>query len=311
MDTLFLESFVSVIDNGSIAEAARRLNLTPAAVAQRIRILEREIGANLLTRSGRTVQPTEAGSAILGRARELLSDVRDLRSIATSDEMSGELRLGAIAPALSGLLPDVLALLTRKYPQLDIYVRRSTSAEAYQSVLDGDLDAAIIIEPPFAIPKSCDWRVFREEPLIVWAPASAAGRDAHTLLASEPFIRYDRNNWTGRLVDQYLRRFGIRPNERFELAGLEAIAALVDRGLGVSLVPDWRPSWLDGLSLARLPVPYRQFPRRIGLMWARTSLRVRLIHTFIEEAMSAQNSAPVTRARGKKEARTPRASRKR
>jgi len=300
MDTAFLESFVSVIDNGSMAEAARRLNLTPAAVAQRIRILEREIGARLLTRSGRTVRPTEAGSAILPRARELLGSVRDLRSIAASDETSGRLRLAAIAPALSVLLPDVLALLTRKYPQLEIYVSRSTSAEAYQSVLDGDIDAAVIIEPPFAIPKACDWRVFREEPLIVWAPASAANRDAHTLLATEPFIRYDRTRWTGRLVDQYLRRFRIRPNERFELAGLEAIAALVERGLGVSLVPDWTPPWLETLSLARVPVPHRQFPRRIGLMWTRTSLRVRLIHTFIEEVMSAQSLAPVTARRHRK-----------
>jgi DNA-binding transcriptional LysR family regulator len=104
------------------------------------------------------------------------------------------------------------------------------------------------------------------------------------LLANEPFIRYDRNNWTGQLVDQYLRRAGIRPRERFELAGLEAVATLVDRGLGVSLVPDWAPPWPEGLSLAKLPVPDRSFARRIGLIWTRDSARVRLIHTFIQEA---------------------------
>jgi DNA-binding transcriptional LysR family regulator len=60
MDTKFLDSFVTVVDHGSIAEAARRLNLTPGAVAQRVRALEEEIGAALLIRSGRTVRPTEA-----------------------------------------------------------------------------------------------------------------------------------------------------------------------------------------------------------------------------------------------------------
>jgi DNA-binding transcriptional LysR family regulator len=54
MDTQFLDSFVTVVDYGSMAEAARRLNLTPAAVAQRIRALEDEIGASLFVRSGRT-----------------------------------------------------------------------------------------------------------------------------------------------------------------------------------------------------------------------------------------------------------------
>ena len=83
MDTRFLETFVAVVENGSIAEAARRLNLTAAAVAQRIQALQDEIGVALLSRSGRTVRPTEAGTAILGRARDFLVEVRDLKSIAS------------------------------------------------------------------------------------------------------------------------------------------------------------------------------------------------------------------------------------
>src|SRR5260370_1832749 len=81
MDTRFLDSFVTVVDSGSIAEAARRLKLTPTAVAQRIRALESEIGVDLVVRSGRTVQPTEAGAAILARARMFLGEVRDLKSL--------------------------------------------------------------------------------------------------------------------------------------------------------------------------------------------------------------------------------------
>src|SRR5258707_11232791 len=69
MDTRFIETFLMVIDNGSIAEAARRLNLTAAAVAKRIHALESEIGSVLVMRSGRTITPTEAGAAIIGRAR--------------------------------------------------------------------------------------------------------------------------------------------------------------------------------------------------------------------------------------------------
>src|SRR5438128_955887 len=95
MDTRFLESFVTIVESGSIAEAARRLNLTTAAVAKRIRALENDFGAALLSRSGRTVQPTEAGGAILQRARHFLAEARDLRAIAASDRPSGQLRLGA------------------------------------------------------------------------------------------------------------------------------------------------------------------------------------------------------------------------
>jgi len=288
MDMAFLETFAAVIDRGSMAEAARRLHLTPAAVAQRLRALEAEMGTSLVVRSGRTVRPTEAGAAIIERVRKLINDARDLKSLAATEVPAGELRLGAIAPAISGLLPDVLARLTREYPRMDVYIRRGTSSELYRQVLDGEFDAAIIIEPPFAIPKACDWRVFHEEPLVVLAPAAMKGRDPLDLLANEPFIHWDRNNWTGQLVERYLRQRGIRPRERFELAGIESIATMVDRGLGIALVPDSPPPWPEGLTIAKLPVPGATFVRRIGLIWTRTSARIRLVHTFIQEAMKGQ-----------------------
>jgi DNA-binding transcriptional LysR family regulator len=292
MDTRFLESFVTVVEQGSIAEAARRLNLTSAAVAHQIRTLEDEIGARLLFRSGRTVQPTEAGAGILTHARDLLGRVRDFKSIAANDIPSGELRLGAIQSAKSGVLPRILSVMTKNYPQIEIRIVGDTAAPLYSQVINGDLDAAIIIKPPFPIPKVCDWRLLREEPLVVLTPASASVRDPHVALASEPFIRLDRNGWAGRLVDGYLRQARIRPRELFEVDALEAIAVMVDQGLGVSLVPDWAPPWPEGLSLRKLPVPNHSFTRHIGLIWRRASLRVRRVHTFLEVAEAALASRP-------------------
>jgi DNA-binding transcriptional LysR family regulator len=298
MDTRFIETFLMVIDNGSIAEAARRLNLTAAAVAKRIHALESEIGSVLVMRSGRTIRPTEAGAAIIERARRFLAEARDFKSIAVADRPSGQLRLGAISTALSGLLPDILALMKENYPQIDVNIAVGHSGGLYRKVLDGDdLDAAVITEPPFAIPKSCAWRMLREEPLIVLTRAPARSRKPHAILASEPFIRLDRKLWPGRLVDDYLRKVGIRPRELFEIDQFDPIAVMVDRGLGVSLLPDWAPPWPEGLSLAKLPVPGgRSFARRIGLIWPRASLRLRLVKAFLEQAAAvrAQGAARTT-----------------
>ena len=276
------------VDNGSVAEAARRLNLTAAGVAKQIHTLESEIGTVLVARSGRTIRPTEAGGD--RRARKAFSGRCARFQVNRSDRRpSGQLRLGAFQSALCGLLPDILALMKDKYPQIDVHITRGISAELYRKVLDGDdLDAAIITQPPFAIPKRCDWRLLREEPLIVLTRASAASRKPHAILASEPFIRLDRNLWPGRLVDGYLRKAGIRPRERFEIDAFEAIAVMVDRGLGVSLLPDRAPPWPEGLSLAKLPVPDRSFINRIGLVWVRASLRLRLVHAFLEQAEAAR-----------------------
>src|SRR5229473_5925027 len=76
------------------------------------------------------------------------------------------------------------------------------------------------------------------KPLIVLTTAPARSRKPHNILTSEPFIRLDRKVWGGRLVGDYLRKAGIRPRELFEIDQADAIAVMVDRGLGVSLQPD-------------------------------------------------------------------------
>jgi DNA-binding transcriptional LysR family regulator len=287
MNTRFLETLIAVIDCGSVAEAARRLNLTHAGAAQQIRALEEEIGTALLFRSGRTMRATEAATAILERARRVTTDIRDLKSIAAGGQLSGELRIGVIPTTLSGIFPDILIPYTNNYFGVEVRIVRDHSAGLYARVLKGEVDVAVTSEPPFAIPKTCDWLAVREEPFVVLTPASLKSRDAHAVLMQEPFIRLDRAVYAGQLIDAYLRKAGIRPKERFELDGLELIAVMVDRGLGVTLLPDWAPPWPEGLTLRKLPLPDRAFKRRTGLLWVKASLRLRLIHAFVEQAQLA------------------------
>lgn len=290
MDTQFLHTFVTIVDQGSMAAAARVLNITPAAVAQQIRTLEREIGATLIARVGRTVSVTEEGSRILQRSRDLLRNVADLRSVANESGVSGELRLGACPTALAGMLPDVLARMVDTFPEINVFIKPGYSADLYRAVEAGDLDAAVVLQAPFPLPKTCEWLLLREEPLIVLAPKSMANEDPHMLLATQPLIRYDRNQWGGRQADEYLRARGIVPRERFELNALNAIAVMVDRGLGVSLVPDWARPWPEGLQLARIPLPNPTVPRRIGIVWSRSSVRVRLVTVLLQESRKAMQN---------------------
>lgn len=292
MDTRFVETFLTAVHNGSIAEAARRLNLTPAAAAKRIRALETEVGAVLVRRSGRTIKPTAAGAALIERAKRFLSEARDFKAVAAADRPSGRLHLGAFQSALTGLLPDILALMEKVYPQISVHISRGTSAQLYRRLLaSDDLDAAIVAHPPFVFPKSFDWRLLREEPLIVLTRVPAPSRKPHAILASEPFIRLNRSGWEGALIDEYLRKAKIRPHERFEIDSIEAIAVMVDRGLGVSLLPDWARPAPESLALTRIPVSDRAPTRRIGLVWPRTSLRLRLVHAFLEQAVIARHVA--------------------
>jgi len=289
VDTRFLKTFIAVVDCGSMAAAARHLNITPAGVAQQIRSLERQIDAPLIRRSGRTVTVTEAGARILERTRSVIQNVAELRSIAIDNTVGGELRLGACNTALTGILPNILSRIVNRFPQISVTIQPGLSIDLHRFVENGELDAAFVLQAPFTLYKNCCWQLLREEPLIVLAPMSMADRDPHELLTSQPFIRYDRNLWGGNLAEQYLHQASIVPQERCEIAALNAIAVMVDRGLGVSLVPDWAKPWPEDLDLARITLPIAFEPRRIGVVWSRSSTRSRLLEAFIQDAKTGSH----------------------
>jgi DNA-binding transcriptional LysR family regulator len=284
MDTRYLQSFVAVVELGSMAEAARSLDLTPAAIAARVKALEEDVGVALVQRSGRSVRPTEAGLKMLDRARKILRDVRDLRAVSASGASFGELRLGVFISAMTGVLPPVLRRLYALYPDLSVFVEPGSSVELCRQVATGGLDAAVVVEPQFAVGKGCAFDVWLEEPLLVVAPARLAGGDPHALLASEPFIRYDRSVLGGQLADRYLRDHGISVRQRLEINSLMAIAALVGQGLGVALVPDWAPMWNNRLDIVPVGLPRRAPVRKVGLIWATHGPRVALVQALQAEA---------------------------
>lgn len=261
--------------------------MTPASVAMRIRVLETELGTRLIVRSGRKVAPTEAGWALVEQGRLLLRDFDNLKSSLTTENPRGELTIGAVPTAVNGLMPRILGQLQSTFPNIEVNMVPSHSEELYHKVLDAELDGAIIIEPYFGISKACGWHVLREEPLLLIAPKSMEGEDAHSALVRGPFIRYGRSIWGGRFVEQYLTQANIRPKVRFELSTLDAIAVMVDRGLGVSLVPDWSPPWPAGLSLSKLQLPLPAEPRRLGFIWMRKSPRTNLLRLFLQQAKRA------------------------
>jgi DNA-binding transcriptional LysR family regulator len=278
MDTQFLETFLSVAEHGSMAEAARRLGVTPAAVAQRVAALESEVGAILLIRAGRRVQPSDAGRAILAQSRRIMGDVRQLGLIARDDSAVGELRLGAISTALTGILPPALRRLSDSASGIELFIVPGTSPEIYRMLTEDRIDAALLVRPPFVLPKTLDWQVQRQEPMVLICPTEWSDQGVLALLRDRPFIRYDRNNWGGRLADGWMKAQRLVVREWLELDQLEAIAVMVSNGLGVSIVPDWAPPWPEGLSLRRLPLPGTpELRREIGLLWPRSSAARRLV----------------------------------
>ncbi len=242
METRYLKSLLAVVDSGSIADAARIEHLTAAAIGQRVQALERELGFALLSRSGHTARPTRACLALLPRARRLVREAALLKG--DVDGLSGTLRIGAISTALTGMLPAALRTLTREAPAGRPAIVPGTSRGLFQMLQAGELDAAIVVEPPFPLPKMLRALTLRREPLVLLAPQADEDGEpmrarAATLLRSRPYIRYDPDAWGGRYASQWLTDHAIEPAVLCDLDALEAIAMLVADGVGVALVPRW------------------------------------------------------------------------
>ncbi len=253
MDIRFLQSLVATVETGSIAAAARREKLTPAAVSQRIQALERALGCILLARGAHSAQPTEACLSLLPRARLLIREAENLRYDVAGGGLATELKIGAISTALTGIFPTVLDALSRQAPSLKLILRPGSSLQLYEQLLQGELDAAVLVEPPFALPKAMTAHVIRREPLSFISPDPTLPADIAERIRLAPFVRYDPGSWGGRLCQRYLADAGLDPDIRCDMDALETIAILVASGMGNSLVPAWQGLHRDGFYLTEVP----------------------------------------------------------
>lgn len=269
MDSRYLQSLLSVIDCGSIADAARTEGLTAAAVSQRIQVLERTLGFPLLSRVGHSAKPTESCLALLPRARHIVREVSLLAGDADVSGLTGSLRIGAISTMLTGPLPSALLELSRLAPGIKTSILPGTSRSLYLALQNGELDAAVIVAPPFELPKMFRVASLHREKLVLASKASGSASIAQ-VLTSSPYICYEPSSWGGMHAERYLSDSNLSLTPLFSLDGLEAIAMLVADGVGASLVPLWS-------GLERLAQDFTITP--VGPGYDREIVLVTLAHT--------------------------------
>jgi len=251
---------------GSFSAAGRQVGLTQAAVSLQIRTLEEELGVTLFDRRAQSVAPTAHGRGVLRRLQGLVDDYDGL--LAQPDgELRGPVRVGTLVSSLMGTFGMVLADIKQAYPALDITLLAGQSADFAARVAAGELDLAVVTEPPHGAQPGLAWTPLYEESLVLIAPARLRRRTAVALLQDEPFLQFDRSLWTGRLVEQALRQLGVQPRIILELNSIEAIAELVRQGYGVAVVPQLaNADWPRSKHLAVKALPGAPVVRRVGML---------------------------------------------
>lgn len=270
-----------------MSEAARRAGLSPAAIAQQMRTLERDLQVRLLVRHGRKVRPTAAGERLFERGQQLVQAYEELGSWISSGTDHGLLRLGALNTALHGFLPEMLQDFFVQNPGVEVRVLVDNTQKLYSALLHDELDAAICLHPGIELPKSICWHPLREEPLVLLCQGNDADIPVLELLHSRPLVRYERTLAGGKLAERYLQAQGIQTRSAVELNSVIAVAMMVERGLGVGVVPDIGSTLNRNYALIKRPLPpikaLQQTPtRELGVLWQQTSPRARWVRSLIE-----------------------------
>jgi DNA-binding transcriptional LysR family regulator len=261
-----LKTFIAVTRHGTFAAAGMHIGLTQSAVSAQIRQLEQALGVQLFDRTGRQATLNAAGLRALPLAREILETFNRMAVPVDANEYRGELKVGAITTAQTGLLPQALVRLRQAAPTVECKLIPGVSLELLSRVDAGELDSAIIIRPPFDLPKELHVQVLRKEPFALIVPHTLAGDNPLQLLATQPHVRYDRTSFGGRLVSRFLKEHKLDVQVALELDELEAIVKMVECGLGVSLIPQ-AGLWLERSHNVRIiPLGSRTFYREIILL---------------------------------------------
>lgn len=168
-----------------------------------------------------------------------------------------------------------------RHPGIQITIESGLSAPLVAQVRDRVLDACVVTEPSVVPAELRNEVILRERLALVSAPVAPVSELGE--VARRPFIRFNRRIGVGAIVDRYLARKAVTPNEFMELDSLEAILAMVERGLGVAIVPERGIALPNRRRVSLLPIEDEDAYRNVAFMFRVNSVKARLLEVVLDD----------------------------
>ncbi|MDX6439023.1 MAG: LysR family transcriptional regulator, transcriptional activator of the cysJI operon [Gaiellaceae bacterium] len=292
MDTRQLAAFVAVVERRSFSQAAERLGVTQPAVSLQVRALEKRLGTQLLDRSGRRVEPTEAGLRLYRGAQRLLSLEEQLLDELAGEgegELGGELQLGASTGPAAIVVPLLLCEFQRVHPGVKISLTVSDTQSVVERVAARELELGIV--GAARRHRSVRFEPFFDDEVILACPPSHpfAGRTVSLEeLRGENLIVMQEGAGVRQIVEDELRAIGTRLRDldvRLELGLQESVRSAVQAGYGVAFISRSavEPELATG-ALTSAKVEGLDAKREISLVRAAGRTATRAAEAFVEFA---------------------------
>jgi DNA-binding transcriptional LysR family regulator len=289
MDTRQLAAFCAVVERKSFSQAAEQLGVTQPAVSLQIRSLEKRVGRQLLDRSGRRVEPTEAGHLLYRNAQRMLAlEEQLLGELAGEAEgaLSGRLEIGASTGPGGTVLPMLLSEFQRRHPDVHVALSVSDTQRVVEQVARRELELgvvgaarrhrAVVFEP-----------FFRDEVVLACPPGHAFAGRSVTLdeLREEPLIVMQEGAGVRQVIEDELRGVGLRLRDldvRLELGLQESVRSAVIAGYGVTFISRSAiEADLAAGTIAEASVEGLEPAREISLVRASGRAETRIAQAFV------------------------------
>jgi DNA-binding transcriptional LysR family regulator len=274
MELRQLEYFIAVAEEANFTRAAERVHISQSGVSAQIRQLERDLGATLIDRSGRSATLTTAGAAALVHARAALTSAEAVR-LAVDDVtglIRGRLVVGMITGCTVTPLFDALAAFQLAHPGVEINLVEDNSARLIEEVRTGAADVALV-GAAGTPPTGLEALPVVSERLVAAVPSGhpLAGRRRAALaeITAYPILCLPEGTGIRTVFDQACEAGGVTANVALQASAPGAVADLAVRGLGIAILSESMTSGYQG-RLQALAVDDIPTPAILALIWRST-----------------------------------------
>jgi LysR family transcriptional regulator, hydrogen peroxide-inducible genes activator len=281
--------FVAVARMGNFSRAAEVCHVSQPSLSQQIQKLEEELGQRLFHRLRKQVVLTPAGRILMKRAVRILDEIESARREVqqTDRTMHGRVTAGILPTIAPYFLPGVLASFRRKFSSLEVIIEEETTQQLLHRLETGELDLALLSRP--IPPDRFAMEDLLEEAFHLALPPGhpLAGREEVGLeeLRSEQFILLKDGHCAGEQALAFCHEHDFQPRVLFRSGQMETIRAMIQAGLGVSLIPAMAcPNPGREIVYQRLALPPT---RSITVAWRKQQQHCRAITFFLEELRAA------------------------
>jgi len=269
-ELLDMRVFVAIAEGRSFLRAAEQLHLSQPAISRRVQKLEATVGTPLLERTSRTVRLTPAGQEILPLLRRLLEELDEslLGVMASGERQAGRLTIASIPSATVRFLPAVLEALGRDYRNVRVRVLDLSATECAEAVRTGQAEFAITL--PVSSDGDLVYEPLTDDPygLVCRAddPLAKLADPAWSDLAGQRLVTVHPGSGNRTALDAGLARAGIELRWFYEVTRLTSALALVQAGLGPSVLPRLACEGADARDLIWRPLRGAEVARTIGVL---------------------------------------------